>query len=356
MRSFVTTAHVGPTPTARIPSLDGLRAVSILLVLLGHLGYADGFHAWWSDAYAHAGVRTFFVLSGYLITKLLLGEHERSGTIRIGRFYVRRAWRILPVAYAYVGIITLVSFAHLSWRDMGLAWTYLTSYTFLFGPPHWNVWHLWSISVEEQFYLIWPLLVAWRPRWAARAAWAAVVVAPLCRYAFRAHGMGLMALFGAPAVVDSLAIGCLFALHAPRLSRWVSTRRWTGAAWVGAAVAPQLIPFIGEHPRVFVVPALLQAYVWTLFSLCVAVGMLWAIGARPRLLNHRLAVWIGTLSYGLYIWQMPFMNPDARIRFPLNVLLAVGAAIASYYLLEQPLLWLRDRRAERQRAALQKAA
>jgi peptidoglycan/LPS O-acetylase OafA/YrhL len=353
---FVDPSRAGDAGQAkRIPSLDGLRALSILLVLVGHLGYAEGFHSWWTDAYAHAGVRVFFVVSGYLITTLLLREREATGAISVGQFYLRRAWRILPVAYAYLTVVTISDHSHLSWRDLALSWGYLASYAFAFGTLPWNLFHLWSLSVEEQFYLVWPLITARRLRWAKRVAWAAVLLAPICRYWFDRRKLHLMTLFSFPSVVDSLAIGCLIALGAVPLIRRVASARWGGLVWLVALLIPQATQVIGEHHRLF---PLTQLYYtgWTLFNVCVGAGILWAIAAQPKALNHWIPVWVGTLSYGLYIWQMPFMNPEAHLGFPLNLMLAFAAASASYYLLEQPLLRVRDRLEQSEPEAMRKAA
>lgn len=130
----------------RIPSLDGLRAVSILLVMFGHLCYLDKFpihHNGITDSFAHHGVIIFFVISGFLITTLLLKEKE-SGNIDIKSFYQRRAWRILPVAYLYIVVAEICS--HFSLRSFLMAATYTTSYSTMQLP--WQLGHLWSLSVE----------------------------------------------------------------------------------------------------------------------------------------------------------------------------------------------------------------
>ena len=165
----------------RIPSLNGLRALSILMVLAGHAAICSGSESWWIGTSAHVGVLVFFVVSGYLITTLMLREVEQTGVVNVRQFYIRRAWRILPVAYAYLAIITVVQHRQFSWRDIGLSWGYLASYAVCFDKFPWDLSHLWSLSVEEQFYFVWPLVVASSIRWAKRTAWAAVIIAPLFR-------------------------------------------------------------------------------------------------------------------------------------------------------------------------------
>lgn len=326
----------------RIPSLDGLRAISIALVLVGHIAYTAGFQSWLTASYAHAGVLVFFVISGYLITTLMLREIDRTGGLSVKQFYIRRAWRILPIAYAYLAIVTLAQHAQFSWRDIGLSWGYLACYNSYFGQP-WNLTHLWSLSVEEQFYFVWPLIVAFGLGRAKRLAWATILIAPACRYWFAHHGLDVLG-FSFPAVVDSIATGCLLAIYAPRLSAFVSGRNWLGFIWPLAFSIPALGRIGHGTHWLWSLPQLVGHSLWTLFNVLVGVGVLWAIDAKPRVLNHWPLVWIGTLSYSLYLWQMPFMNPALRINVWLRIPLSFACASASYYAIERPVLALRDRK------------
>jgi len=323
----------------RIPSLDGLRASSILLVLIGHFAWAAGFNTELTDIYALAGVRIFFIISGYLITTLMLREIERNGSLSIKDFYIRRAFRILPACYAYLAVITWIEHQQFSWTDIGLAWGYLTSYAPAFGPSPWDLSHLWSLSVEEQFYFVWPLVVAAgliRPK---QMTWAAVVAAPLIRHVH--HVTDAYDWLLTLDVMDSIAAGCLLAIYAPKLITFVSNRRWLGLVWPLALLVPMFLPE-GTLPEwLSPLPGLLSHSVWTIFNFLAAIGILWAITAKPGILNHWLPVWIGTLSYSLYLWQEPFMNPDAQISLWLRLPLAVACAALSYYAIERPVLALR---------------
>ena len=140
------------SPTSfRIPSLDGLRALSISLVLVCHLTYGGGFpirHNWWSDAYAHYAVRIFFVISGFLITSLLKYEREKTGTINLKQFYIRRAYRVLPPAYVYLIVITVLFHDSVPNKYLVAAYAYLTSYALhspcISGRCRWrssSTWH-----------------------------------------------------------------------------------------------------------------------------------------------------------------------------------------------------------------------
>ena len=138
----------------RIPSLDGLRAVSISLVVIGHSvevrlsGFDDGDVA---GAFANLGVRIFFIISGYLITTLLLKEYDRTSTIGLREFYVRRAYRILPAAIVFMVPVFVIFWHQLRWYHMAAAALYLANFDF--SHP-WFLGHLWSLSVEEQFYFL----------------------------------------------------------------------------------------------------------------------------------------------------------------------------------------------------------
>src|ERR1017187_6342941 len=145
----------------RLPSLDGWRAISIMMVLGAHAehtnGFPNAFHAifkWLFDG--TLGVLFFFVISGFLITWLLVFENDRSGHINLKHFYARRALRILPVYYAF--ILTLVCLQLFTVYTQSVsAWIGNLTFTTNFVTA--NVWpsgHLWSLSVEEQFYLLWP--------------------------------------------------------------------------------------------------------------------------------------------------------------------------------------------------------
>jgi peptidoglycan/LPS O-acetylase OafA/YrhL len=324
---------------SRICSLDGLRALAISLVLLDHSFASRTNHSWWLAIGAHAGVLLFFSISGFLITSLLL----REDPISIPKFYVRRVWRIFPVLYAYLLIVTLLHHNQFSWGDIALSWTFLASIGLSFFDPFpWSLSHLWSLSVEEMFYLAWPLLLAVSLSSARYAAWATIIIAPLFRFAMNKQGLDSVALFSFPAVADSLATGCLVALYSKPLTRWVTKhRRWLGILWPLAFLTPALI-VIGDQARLlWPLPQLAGHLAWSLFNMSVGLGILWAIIAKPRILNHPISIWLGVLSYSLYVWHMPFMNPELALPFPLNLALAFAAAILSYYLIEQPILQLR---------------
>lgn len=356
----------------RIPSLDGLRAISILLVLLGHS--ASRFVAaapalrplsfLFDDA--QVGVSVFFVISGYLITGLLLAELDRTDQIRLRRFYWRRAFRILPAFYAFLALIALLGLWHVIAVESGdvaraglFVWNYVPS------PSRWDqswwVGHSWSLSVEEQFYLLWPatLLVLRRKR-AVRLAVVLILLVPVVRVAsyflfpaFRGR-LGMML----HTRVDTLMFGCLLSLLSDgdlprRLYERIARFR---LHWFAAAFLLVAAPLLADRFR--------GAYVITvgetIEGLAIATILVWAIHAARspagRLLNSRLVVHIGVLSYSLYLWQQLFTadryvtDMYARVPYAVNLLAIFLCAEASYRLVEQPCLRLRGRLARRAQA------
>src|SRR5579862_7766942 len=152
----VTDDPTNPHSSSRIPSLDGLRAVAVVIVCISHL---IGGPAALLDL-GTVGVRVFFVLSGFLITTLLLSEYDRSGTINLPRFYFRRALRIFPASYTYLAIIALagsLGVIALRRNDLLYGLTYTVNYFMPASSAF--VQHAWSLAVEEQFYLLWPVLL-----------------------------------------------------------------------------------------------------------------------------------------------------------------------------------------------------
>jgi peptidoglycan/LPS O-acetylase OafA/YrhL len=344
-----------PRP-GRIPSLDGLRALSIVLVLLSHLAGTRGFpvgrhamHRFLDPGYL--GVRIFFVISGYLITRLLLEERVRSGTISLAGFYARRAFRIFPAFLVFVAAMAVASALGLV-RAEAHDFVYALTYTMNFHIPHsgdWALGHLWSLSVEEQFYLLWPaLLLALGTRGGLRAATAMLVVAPACRYACRyaldrlGPSLDLLMSSTFPTVADQVATGCLLAGFEGKLDdpRW---KRFATSPWfVVVPLAAVAAANAGAHP--FVNLVLAQAFINVAVALCVHRVVRWPEGALGRLLNARPVALLGFLSYSLYLWQQPFLDRESDTwwcRFPLNIVLALAAATLSYRLVERPLraLW-----------------
>lgn len=341
--------------TRNIPSLDGLRAISIALVIIAH---SSIYFRKWLPAplgtyllFAHLGVSVFFVISGFLITGLLLKEREKTGTIRLLRFYTRRAFRIFPPFYFYLAIVAglvLSGVLSLPLRGLFFAAIYGTDYYFGPGSSSAALQHTWSLSVEEQFYLLWPaalLLLGKR-----RATWVSallIVLSPFLRlltYFLLAPQHRAMVDRMFHSSIDTIMFGCLLALvwDTERFRRLVPvlSSGWcmTGSLFFLLVLHPLLEShFYGRYSLLFGM---------TLEGVCISAFTV-AVVTRPatlagRLLNTRALRHLGVISYSLYLWQSIFTTTSTRY-FPLNVVAALGCAELSYWAIERPALRLRDR-------------
>ena len=339
----------------RIPSLDGLRAVSITAVIGGHLAMSGNLPLGASgsailERLPHFGVRVFFVISGFLITSLILEERASTGEFSLSQFYQRRAWRILPPAYLLLSCLLIANLFHfisISSFDYLRAFTYLMNY----GPiPNWFVGHLWSLSVEEQFYLIWPFLLAFL---SVRSCRYIAVAFIFISAALRFH----MALnppldmwrheYEFQYAGTAIAFGCLLAIDRD----WLYSRKWFRAVCASYFTAPAACALLLANSillRASGALGLCIADIVTNLSILVLVAKFtcWPHGPIAGLLNARPVVFVGTISYSLYLWQQIFANSIPRLYsswFPFNLLMIVLFALGSYYLVEQPSLKIRRR-------------
>ena len=321
----------------RIPSLDGVRAIAISLVVWGHWAETN-FHSDIAGAYASLGRRIFFVLSGYLITMLLMRERDKTSTIQLKRFYVRRAYRILPAAIVFLATVILIHGHETRWYHLAAAGFYVVNFDF--APP-WFIGHLWSVSVQEQFYFLWPLTLKKWHRYRIPILVAAIAFSPVYRIAchlLQLHGRADRTF---PAVADILAIGCLLALFEKRLPR-------VRARWALLMIVPLVsVPVYMGSLHFHITPGLLLLW-WPALHVSIA-GLLLHVMQQPyRSLNLQPVAWLGKLSYGLYLWQQLFVfGPHQRPWF--FTLLAVAAAGGSYYLIEQPMLRLREKQSPKRK-------
>ncbi len=335
----------------RIPGLDGMRAVSIVLVILGHL--AGTRHYLSVEAgrsfgeLGSLGVRVFFVISGFLITGLLLKEFRETETISLKAFYYRRTLRIFPAWSVFVAVVATASFfgiLKLNDGDLWHALTYTTNYHY---DRSWSVGHLWSLAIEEQFYLIWPsLIVLIGMNRALFCAAALVLVSPVLRVAIAMYWPNSIPTIGEsfPTVADSIATGCVLAASVAWLDKRRHLATFMRSGWFFAVPAAAFLLNLSEGARLRFV------LIDSVINICIALTI-WRFasvtnGFASRLLNSRPMVSMGVLSYSLYLWQQLFLNRHSTApmaSFPLNVLLLVACAVASYRFVEKPFLSLRSR-------------
>lgn len=342
----------------RIPSLDGLRAVSIAFVLLGHLSGTRGFPFIIAGSLAELGVRVFFVISGFLITSLLVSELEKTGTIQLGEFYLRRTLRIFPPYYAMlavVGVVTTIGAITLNRGDLLHAITYTTNYH---PDRSWWLGHTWSLAVEEQFYLLWPAtLLFFGLKRGMRVAAVLLIAAPLIRLGEWYGGAHNIVGNSFETVADALATGCLLACSRSTLWNNARYRALLASRWFLIVPAIALALTFLDRPRIQFAIGI------TLSNLCIAATIDWCVRNSQsrigRVLNAQPIAFVGLLSYSLYLWQQLFVNrtgTSAANAFPLNIVFAFGVALASYYAVERPALRLRARYHRSKRIVAREAA
>ncbi len=273
------------------------------------VAYSHWLPAWQWGVPLGAGVHLFFVLSGFLITRILLALRDapRRGAA-VGRFYVRRALRLCPAFYVVLGLAWLADVPLV--RD---TWAWHAAYLsnlFIADEARWlgHVSHFWSLAVEEQFYLLWPWVMVWSPRaWLGPILVAAVLAGPAARYV--AASAGLTEPFWAlvPAgSADSLGVGALVAFAAWRRGAVppVVVGRGTARALLAVAATGWLILAIGEARGLGLAPAwavwrqLLQAVVFAWLVFYAVAGFAGPVG---RALAHPWTVAVGRISYGVYL-------------------------------------------------------
>lgn len=335
---------------AQLPSLNGLRALSIVMVLLGHMAGTRNFDYSLKSTFgdvAHLGVMVFFVISGFLITTLLISERMRRGSVSLPHFYARRIVRIFPAAYTFILCVALLSAAGIVRLNSGDLWHALT-YTANYSPfRSWSIGHLWSLSVEEQFYLLWPFAFSVLGNKRALAvALAAVALGPVARSGgwLFLRGTQYYGLEMFPMVADSIAAGCVLAALRPWLecSSWY-LRLFQPRCSLLLLAAILIINREMDHTLALV-------FGTSIINICLAILIHRSVyssrDAVGRILNYRPVAFIGILSYSLYVWQQLFLDRQTiawRTAFPQNIVLVLTVALLSYFALEKPLLELRHK-------------
>ncbi len=317
----------------RIPALDGLRAVAIAAVMLSHGFLMPGASSRPSRAIGYIaghlgglGVALFFAISGYLITSLLLEDQNLQG------FYIRRAFRILPPAYVYLMVVAIAE--PLRRGELASAAFFYSNY---WADRSWYTAHFWSLSMEEHFYLLWPVLLGCLGvRRALIAAGALIAITALWRPWSLAHiHLPYPALQRTDMRLDAFLFAAILAILMRSPYRALLLRVLT-AAWFRILGSLTLLAawtwaLAGSAPatETLIESALLPAIVVSVIY--------WPSSRVFRFLEAQPLRWMGRISYGLYLWQQLFLAPPANAFLP-RVALTFVAAAASYYWLERPVL------------------
>jgi peptidoglycan/LPS O-acetylase OafA/YrhL len=314
-----------------VPALDGLRAAAIALVVCHHyFGWPFG---------GGVGVDLFFVLSGFLITSLLLEERTATGAIRLRRFYWRRARRLVPALVvvlagylllaAVKGRDELGTVAKAGFYTANLVQAYSSGQRPPLDPT--GIGHLWSLAQEEQFYLVWPWVLLLLARSRRIVFWLGLLLTGLLlyRYALLWRGVSLRRIYYSPDLhSEGLVAGALLAAFRARRPRFA-----VGEAIAQASVPVALICALGLGTG-----DVIWAWGLPVFELA-AVGMVAAALSATAFASFfaaRPLVWLGQRSYSLYLWHMPILWTVGHRDRLLGLALSFLAASLSYRYVEQP--------------------
>ncbi|MDR3456891.1 MAG: acyltransferase [Verrucomicrobiae bacterium] len=349
----------------KLPCIHGLRAIAILFVLVSHAQFtlSHPLPEWVYLIFIRAdlGVFIFFILSGFLITYLLTSEYAASGTVNLRNFYLRRVLRIFPAFYSY--LLVLAGLAAFGIIPIALshfidAFFFLWNYKHLWdptnGPGIWYLGHFWTLSLEEQFYLLWPLtLLLLKLRRAAWVALALIIIMPVVRlvtyFVFPESRGQLMMMLHTGA--DALMFGCLLALlirheKMNRLLEQLKKPFWPVAAALFACIgSPLTAACLPGHVEGGYSNTLGRSLTGLSVTFIIAWLLKYPDCAVGRFLNSRPMLHIGVLSYSLYLWQQLFLTPLNKTwtgEFPVNLGCAYVAALLCYYLVERPFLKLKQ--------------
>lgn len=340
-------------PIGRLDALDGLRALAVLGVLFAHVGYyiaPGGFR----------GVDVFFVLSGFLITRILASEREQHGSISLSRFHARRALRLYPALMSAV-LLCLIFYRTLYgsigswWQEAWLSLTYLMDIARATGwrPPQaaGPLAVTWTLGVEEHFYLLWPLVLALLlSRLGRRAAgllsWVIAGLSWLALFVVASNGGNPDEIFYRPDLrAAGLFVGSAVALTGLR----VPVRVLPGASAVSLLLIVSLLQ-AGGSVSIPLTYELKLPLVWLATATLLQTSSLRLPGWALRILSLAPLAYVGRISYGIYVYHLALLGLISAqslrfaIRMPLFVLVPIAVAALSFRYVELPFLRLKERR------------
>lgn len=363
-------ADLEPTKSklfGHLPFLDGLRALSIFAVLTFHSGGAIGAFCFKNGGWA--GVDVFFVISGFLITAILLKERDKSGTVSLKNFYARRALRLMPVFYLWIIVTAIRKIAEHKFVPgaAAISAVYMTDYDLALGwgavlGSGFEV--AWSLSVEEKFYLLWPSIV----KFFRKSLLFVGVAATLACFAWRSylicHGATWIRICGAfDTKIDAIMIGSVAAILMNNVQVEFWFKKYLRSGLVSLALFVAIVYFMRGmgHPNGahtiqqqliywnVRVPCFTLAVAALIVSLCSSPQ-----GIGSRILSFAPLVWVGRVSYSLYLWHIAGFAFAVWFGFHCGLVTSTDKellqytwslvfAAVSYYFVETPFLKLKDR-------------
>jgi peptidoglycan/LPS O-acetylase OafA/YrhL len=325
------------------PQLDGVRAFCIIFTIFNHVPGAPSY------INGSIGVDVFFALSGWLITWLLMVEYEETQTVVLGEFYIRRAFRILPLYAVFLAIYVLLSYSGIkvgSAKQMTVAFPYLATLNSEYRPPESGTLfgHAWTLGIEEKFYLVWPMILALTIQRPAKTFLYALAAVGLLLLTF---GVSLNIIRGYFGLGIGATMATLVRRH-PRIEKMLRERSIAGilmtamgAAYVGSITFPLSVAWNASM-------ALLAAP---------TIASLWFRGGQPvgRFLSKRFLAWVGRLTYAIYLVQTLAINmavvllrrahlpPGPWSTFAVGYAISILIAWGLHWTVEKPLIRLGKR-------------
>ncbi len=348
-------------PKLYFPSLYGLRALSILFVIFSHtvqhyisdtehpVLFNTLFQCFFSDG--HFGVNVFFVISGFLISAILQKEEETHGFISLKNFYVKRLLRIFPAYYFLLLVYFLLQLLHYIHIPSN-AWLTAITYTKYFNiNSDWLTRHAWSLSIEEQFYVFFPLLFFLKPQARKIIILSLIIFVPFLRiffiYVHRDYGH----MFSIFYRIDAICFGVALTMYKDTLISFFEKITWR-TSFLIACILLVLIPIINNIPYDYHYILVhfniaFNGNASTIANIAICIFVMYSVyGPKNKwysFLNSNYLKFIGVLSYSLYLWQQFFLQGNAFLitSFPLNLVCLFLVSCGSYYFIEKPFLKLK---------------
>lgn len=358
---FITKFHESFS-AKKIQSLDGIRAISCLFVIIGHFSYlyAPALIAKFGNTLGetltfmignqYTGVTFFFVLSGFLITNLLIIEIKKTDKVNFKNFFIKRVFRIFPAYYFYFAFILIwiraFKLVSISNQDIVAIVTYTYNYLSLLNP--WHTGHFWSLSVEEQFYLLWPVMFLLTfKKINTRLPWGIILFSPVLRILTYVLFPSLRARISilTHTRFDALMFGCLLAYyyHMGKFNFFNDIIKKYRLQFIGAFHVFCFSRFLQiQFEGKYLLPV---GYSLDCFFMCILI--IYAIENKSlvtKILNLPILVHLGTLSYSLYLWQMPFTWSQLGASYILPRIVGIYlCALFSYLVIECPFMHMREK-------------
>ena len=337
-------------------SLNGLRGLSIIAVLMGHVSsrnwifndlekidFLRPFMSVIQDS--QMGVNLFFIISGFLITSIIISEENNSEKVNLKNFFLKRIIRIFPVYFALLFVYYILQILGIIFIPKE-SWITAVTYTKYFNwKVDWYTAHGWSLSIEEHFYLVWPLIFYFFKSFRKKIIFFIIIIVPFIRYfshKYHISGINNLTILYR---IDAIAFGCLIAFYKNYLIEKINTIYFITALII-ILIFEELLPHIG----VFKLNNLMLSEGHRhglVINICLSIVLIYSVfGPKKitfKILNSKILSFIGTISYSIYIWQQPFLSDEDYWinHLPQSIILVFVVSILSYYFIEKPFLKLK---------------